>query len=45
LSSELNLFKYELELAGLLNRYNERVAKLWYIVVGKDLTTHEVRDE
>ncbi len=45
LSSELNLFKYELELAGLRTRYNERVAKLWHIVVGKDLTTNEVHDE
>ncbi len=45
LSSELNFFKYELELAGLRNRYNERVAKLWHIIVGKDLTHIEVHDE
>jgi outer membrane protein TolC len=44
LTSELDLFRYELELAKLVNRYNERKARLWN-VVGTKLPAREVSDE
>lgn len=42
--AEIDLFQYELELAGHKAKYNGRIAELW-MVVGKKLTPEEVSDE
>ena len=43
-SAEIDLFRYELERAAHVSRYNERIAELW-MVIGKTLTPKEVSDE